>query len=68
MGRTDRLNRGVGRPCLAAAAPNPRRHIAHLRVGFAPQREGVGMLARDLDRGIGATADEGIDASGLIAA
>ena len=38
----------------AAAAPHPRGHIAHLRVGFAPQRKSIGMLARHLDRRIGA--------------
>ncbi len=36
--------------------------VADLRVGFAPQRESIGVFGRDLDRGVGAAADECIDA------
>ena len=29
--------------------PDPRGHVAHLRIGFAPQRERIGMLAGDVN-------------------
>ena len=67
MDRTNRQAKARGRPAVfRGSGANPRRHIAHLRIGFAPQREGIGMLARDFDRGIGSAADEGVDASGVI--
>ena len=63
----DRQTESRSRPTVFRSRDaNPRRHIAHLRIGFAPQRKCVGMLARDFNRGIGAAADEGVDASGLI--
>lgn len=36
--------------------------LAHLCVGFTPQRKSVGMLAGDLDRTVGCAADEDPDA------
>ena len=44
-------------PMLGRCRPNPRRHIAHLRIGFTPYRK-ICALARDLDRGVGTAADE----------
>ena len=45
---------------------NPRGLLAHLCVGFAPQRKGVGVFSSDLDRAVGGTTDEDPDALGAI--
>jgi len=50
IGRTERLNRGVGRPRFAAAARTAKSHPDHARIGFAPQAK-YRMPARHLDRG-----------------
>ena len=42
-----------------------RGDVANLRVGLAPQRKGIGMLACDLDGGIRSAADKGVDAAGM---
>src|SRR5207344_3254323 len=41
-------------------------NIADLCIGFAPQRERIGVLAGDLNGGIRSTADEGVDPAGMM--
>lgn len=48
---------------LCRRSAHPRGDVAHLGVRLAPQRKGVGMFARNFDRGVGAAADEGVDAA-----
>src|SRR5437667_98721 len=65
--RANRQAKPRRRPAVfGRCGAHPRRHIAHLRVGFTPQRKRVGVLARDFNRGIGTAADEGVDAAGVI--
>ena len=51
---------------LRGSDPHPRGHVADLRIGFAPQRKGIGMLACHLDRGVRRTADEDRNAIGAV--
>ncbi len=55
-----------GPSMLRRGDANPRGHIAHLCVRFAPQRKCIGMFARHLDRGIGCTAHEDRNACAVI--
>src|SRR5258708_11421763 len=56
---TDRQTKAGGRSAmLCGGGPNPRRHIAHLRIGFPPERKCIGMLAGNLDSRVGCAAHQ----------